>query len=84
MVWNSRLINANAVEEIQSLKRQVGKNMVLFAGADVAETFINNNLIDEYRLIVNPILLASGKLLFKNINQVYNLKLKDNISFSCG
>lgn len=82
--WNSRLVKSNGVEEIQSLKNQDGKNMVLFAGANLAETFIKNQLIDEFRLIVNPILLGSGKPLFKNIHEIYNLKLKDTIPFSCG
>jgi dihydrofolate reductase len=84
LVWNSRLINSNSVEKIRSLKKEEGKDMVLFAGADLAETFIKNNLIDEFRLIVNPILLGSGKSLFKNLNKVYNLKLKETLSFKCG
>ena len=82
--WNSRLIKANVVEEIQSLKKQEGKNMVLFAGADLAETFIKNNLVDEFRLIVNPVLLGKGKPLFKNVNEIYKLRLKDTIRFTCG
>lgn len=82
--WNSRLMNTDATVEIQSFKKQEGKNMALFAGADLAETFIKNNLIDEYRLIVNPILLGGGKPLFKNINEIYNFKLKDTIPFNCG
>lgn len=84
VIWNSKLINSNSVEEIRSLKKEEGKDMVLFAGADLAETFINNNLIDEFRLIVNPILLGSGKPLFKNIDKIYNLKLKETLSFNCG
>jgi dihydrofolate reductase len=84
VVWNSRLINTNAVEEIQSFKKQEGKNVVLFAGADLAATFIKNNLIDEFRLIVNPILLGGGKPLFKNTDEIYHLKLKDTIRFTGG
>ena len=82
--WNARLIKTNVVEEIQQLKRQGGKDLVLFAGADLAETFIKNNLIDEYRLIVNPVVLGIGKPLFKNIHVVTKLTLKETITFNCG
>lgn len=84
VTWNSILISSNPTEEIQFLKKQEGKDMVLFAGADLAETFIKNGLIDEFRLIVNPVLLGSGKPLFKNLNKIYNLKLKETITFNCG
>lgn len=82
--WNSRLINEDGVNEIQRLKQKNGKDMVLFAGADLAETFIKNNLIDEYRLIVNPIVLGGRKPLFKNTEVTLDLELKDSTTFNCG
>ena len=60
VIWNSQLIKDNAVEEIQKQKKQEGKDLVLFAGADLAETFIKNNLIDEYRLSMYKELKAKG------------------------
>ncbi len=82
--WNAELIKDNVVEEIQKQKRQVGKNLVLFAGADLAETFIKNNLIDEFRLIVNPVLLGDGKQMFKKMSQSKRLILKESKQFNCG
>lgn len=82
--WNSRLLREDGVEEVKKLKNQDGKNMVLFAGANLAETFVKNDLIDEYRLIVNPVVLGSGKPLFRNIFEHFNLKLKETIPFRCG
>ena len=82
--WNSRLIKDNALAEIQKLKQEEGKDMVLFAGPDLAETFIKNGLIDEFRLIVNPVVLGNGKPLFKNISETFHLKLKDVVKFNCG
>lgn len=84
VIWNSQLIKSDAVEEIQQQKKQKGKNLVLFAGADLAETFIKNNLIDEYRIIINPVLLGDGKQLFKIMESVKKLKLKETKQFSCG
>lgn len=84
VTWNSQLIKENVVEEIQQHKQQSGKNMVLFAGADLASTFIKHGLIDEYRLIVNPVVLGSGTPLFKEIENQLNLKLLQAKLFQCG
>lgn len=82
--WNAELIKDNVVEEIQKQKIQSGKNLVLFAGADLAETFIKNNLIDEFRLIINPLLLGNGNQLFKKMDVSKSLRLKELKQFNCG
>lgn len=82
--WNATLVNEHAVEKMKAEKNKDGKGMVLFAGAGIAETFINSNLIDEYRLIINPVVLGSGRPLFKNTNELTNLKLHDVTHFECG
>jgi dihydrofolate reductase len=83
--WNnSRLVKENIADEVSKMKQQPGKDLVLFAGADIASTFIQLDLIDEYRIIVNPVVLGSGKPLFKDINNRLNLKLLKTKTFSCG
>ena len=81
--WNSRLIKQNVVEEIQLEKGKAGKDLVLFAGADIASTFMENGLIDEFRLIINPVVLGEGTPLFQVRNQK-ELELLDSRSFACG
>ena len=81
--WNSRLIKQNVVEEIQLEKGKAGKDLVLFAGADIASTFMENGLIDEFRLIINPVVLGEGTPLFQVSNQM-ELELLDSRSFACG
>jgi len=82
--WNSRLIKENAADEVRQRKKISGKNMVLFAGADIASTFIEHNLIDEYRLIVNPVVLGNGTPLFKDLKNRLSLNLVQSTSFRCG
>lgn len=82
--WNSELIKKNVADEINQRKDQQGKNMVLFAGADIASTFIKHDLIDEYRLIVNPVVLGSGTPLFKDVKDHLSLNLLQTKSFQCG
>ena len=81
--WNSRLIKQNVVEEIQLEKRKTGKDLVLFAGANIASTFMENGLIDEFRLIVNPVVLGEGTSLFQVRNQM-DLELLESRTFGCG
>jgi len=64
--WNnSTLINENASAEISRLKAQDGKDMYVFGSADLSETFINDDLFDEYRIGIAPVILGSGRPLFK-------------------
>jgi len=73
--WNARLVKDNIVEEIEMEKQKRGKDMVLFAGAKIAQTFINLDLIDEYRFLVHPVILGKGNQLFENIKDWHRLKL---------
>jgi dihydrofolate reductase len=70
------LIRENIAEEISRMKQQPGKDLVLFAGAGIASTFMNLDLLDEYRLVVHPIVLGQGIPLVKDVRQERNLKLK--------
>jgi dihydrofolate reductase len=74
--WNNaRLVKANIAEEIANLKSQPGKNLLLYGGADIASTFMQLGLVDEYRLRIHPVVLGGGKPLFKGIETGFNLKL---------
>ena len=74
--WNnSRLVKENIAEEISKMKQQSGKDMVIFGSGSIVSTFMQHGLIDEYRIIVNPVVLGNGKPLFKGINDKHNLKL---------
>lgn len=80
---NARIARGNVTEEIQKEKEKPGKDMVLFAGANIASSFIKHNLIDEYRIIVNPVVLGKGTPLFKTGKQ-QQLNLVSAKSFKCG
>lgn len=74
--WNnSTLINENASDEISRLKAQGEGDMYLFGSADLSETFINDDLFDEYRIGIAPVILGSGRPLFKQGISSRNLNL---------
>ena len=63
--WNnSTLVNGNTSSEISKLKPQGGGDMYVFGSANLSETFINDNLFDEYRIGVSPVIAGSGRSLF--------------------
>jgi dihydrofolate reductase len=55
------------VEEIQRMKQQPGKDMVVWGGATLVSSLMNLGLIDELRLMINPLVLGGGKALFKDV-----------------
>jgi dihydrofolate reductase len=83
--WNnSRLVKENIAEEISKMKQQPGKDMVIFGSGSIVSTFMQHGLIDEYRIIVNPIVLGNGNPLFKGINGKQNLKPLNTKVFDSG
>jgi dihydrofolate reductase len=63
------------VAELRTLKGQAGKNMYVVGGATLVASLLNEDLIDELRLIVHPILLGGGKALFGGVNKRRSLNL---------
>jgi dihydrofolate reductase len=64
---NSRLIKENMAAEIAKMKQQSGRDMVIFGSGSIVSALAQLGLIDEYRIFVNPVVLGSGKPLFKGI-----------------
>ncbi|HEX6191042.1 MAG TPA: dihydrofolate reductase family protein [Chitinophagaceae bacterium] len=74
--WNNTLvINENIAEEISNLKQQPGKDLVIFGSPGLTHSFMELDLIDEYQLTLNPVLLGSGIPAYQNIKNKTNLKL---------
>lgn len=77
-------ISSDLTEKVQQLKQQSGKNIWLYGGASLIQTFIDLNLIDTYRISVHPIALGSGKPLFQNLKKRVELKLIETNVFKSG
>ncbi|MXQ52900.1 dihydrofolate reductase family protein [Shimazuella alba] len=81
---NSRLVKENIAEEIMKLKQQSGKDMIIIGSPVLAQSLMQLDLIDEYRLTVNPVILGSEKPLFKDIPHKMDLRLVDSRVFDSG
>jgi dihydrofolate reductase len=80
---NSILISGNVVAEVRKLKEQSGKDILLDGSSALVHTLIANDLVDEYRLLVYPIVLGNGKKLFPE-GQRINLKLIESQALPTG
>jgi dihydrofolate reductase len=76
--WNNtRLVKANAEEEVAQLKQQPGKELFIFGSANLSAALMRHGLIDEYRLGLNPLILGGGNPLFKPSPDRMKLKLME-------
>jgi class 3 adenylate cyclase/dihydrofolate reductase len=81
---NSIIIAGNPAEKIAELKRQPGGDILLFGSADLLNSLIRHDVIDEYRLMVFPVVLGSGKRLFRDATDITHLQLADSRTFESG
>ncbi len=81
---NTRLVKESFAQQISSLKQQPGKDLIIFGSSDLAVTFLEQGLLDECRIMINPVVLGDGKSLFKGINDKINLKLLKTRTFRSG
>ncbi len=80
---NTKLIKDNMVEEVVRLKQQQGKNISL-GGISISQEFMRRGLIDDYWLVVQPVIVGKGKPLFDNLNGRIGLKLVETKAFKSG
>jgi dihydrofolate reductase len=81
---NSRLVKKDPAEEVRRLKQEAGKDMAVFGSANLARTLIPGNVFDEYRIMVNPVILGAGKGLFDGLGCQQKLRLVESKSFRSG
>jgi dihydrofolate reductase len=74
VAWKTTRI-VRDVEDIQKMKQQPGKDMFAVGGATLVSSLMNLGLIDELRLMVNPLILGGGMALFKDVKERHSLKL---------
>ncbi len=82
--WNASFIKENIPEEISNLKQTSGQDILVFGSGNLVQYLHDHNLVDEYRLMVFPIIFGSGKRLLQEGCQQQSLKLVETKTFSSG
>ncbi len=83
--WNNtRLVADNIVEEIRKMKQTPGKDMTVLGSGSIITQFAEAGLIDEYQLMLDPVVLGAGTPVFTNIRRKLELKLTATRTFKSG
>jgi len=78
------LAQGELVEEIMILKNQAGQDIIAYGGATFISALIKHDLIDEYHLFINPVVIGSGLAIFTGLEQKRNLNLVKTTVCECG
>jgi dihydrofolate reductase len=81
---NTKVISDQLADNINNIKKQDGKNILIFGSPTASHSLLSQGLIDGFRLFVNPVLLGQGIPLFKGVTETTKLKFIETKSFSCG
>ena len=81
--WNASLLKGDLAEEVAGLKGQSGRDILVFGSGRLVETLLRHNLVDEYRLLVFPVVLGRGRRLFPG-GLATTLRLVEAKPFSSG
>jgi dihydrofolate reductase len=82
--WNASLIEGDVPTAVAELKRQPGEDILIYGSGELVRTLAQRSLVDEYRLMVNPVIVGKGKRLFDGLSDVPALRLTDTVTFSTG
>lgn len=81
---NTTIIHDNLLSQIRRLKEAPGKEIIMFGSPSLAHTLTEANLIDDYWLFINPIILGEGISLFRNLKKPIKLRLLTSKTFPSG
>jgi dihydrofolate reductase len=81
---NSTLLKGDVAKAVAELKEQPGKNLVVLGSGELVQTLMKSDLVDEYGLMINPIVLGSGKRLFRDGSARLPLRLVRSMTTSTG
>jgi dihydrofolate reductase len=81
---NSRVARGDIAEEISTLRGEPGGDIVAWGGASFLQELSRLGLVDEYRLVINPVALGNGLPLFKDLSEPIDLQLVEARTFDTG
>jgi dihydrofolate reductase len=81
---NSRLLDGDAAEAVARLKQQPGKDLVVLGSGELVQSLRRRDLVDEYQLLIHPLVLGSGRRLFPDDGAFTALRLVDSVTTTTG
>ena len=81
---NTTFLRGDVAEEVASLKERIGGDIMVFGSGDLVDGLMQHDLVDEFRILVYPVVLGSGKRLFRDGRDTSDLRLVGTRAFSSG
>lgn len=81
---NTTVVKGDVTTEIQKLKNESGQDMIVYGGYSFVSSLVRNGLVDDYYLIVQPVMTGGGQSILKQLQNPMILKLQQSRSFPCG
>ena len=81
---NTEIAKGDLKDEINKLKNQDGEDVLVYGGASFDSSLIKEKLIDEFYLLVVPIVIGNGKTIFRDLKEIQKLTLIESKVFDCG
>jgi dihydrofolate reductase len=82
--WNASVIEGDVADAVAKLKQESGQDLLLGGSFQLLDTLMQHDLVDEYRLLVHPIVVGSGRGLFDNTSAKAELELTGSQTFDGG
>lgn len=83
--WNNtKLVKGDMAAEIRKMKKEPGKDMVILGSGSIVSQLAQEGLIDEYQIVVNPVVLGKGRTMFDGFKEKLTLKLTKTRTFGNG
>jgi dihydrofolate reductase len=82
--WNATVIDGDVPAAVAALKEGDGGDLLVYGSGTLVDELTRHGLIDEYRLMVHPVLVGSGKKLFESVGDTVDLKLADTVTTDTG
>jgi dihydrofolate reductase len=81
---NTKLVEGDVAAEVAKLKREPGEDMASLGSGSIVSQLAQKGLIDEYQIVVNPVVLGEGRTMFDGIQRNLTLKLIQTRAFGNG
>ena len=83
--WNNtKLMKGNLAEEVRAMKKEPGEHIVILGSGSIVSQLAPEGVIDEYQVVLNPVVLGKGRTMFDGIKEKQNLKLTTTRTFANG
>jgi dihydrofolate reductase len=83
--WNNtKLVKGDIAEEVRKLKEDSRSGLVIMGSGSIVSQLAPHGVIDEYQIIVNPVVLGSGRTMFENLRKKLDMKLTKTRAFRNG